>query len=69
MMFFNPVDDPRQSTSFYASESGDGPIQMSSQLGQGWYTANWHKSWHKGSNASNRTRYAVKFGLYLPLGV
>lgn len=69
MLFFNDVDDADQSTSFYASESGDRPLRMSSQWAHGWFTANWHKSWHKGSNSSSRVRYAVKFGLYLPLGL
>ena len=69
MLFFNPLDDPLQSTSFYANESGDRPIQMSSQYAEGWYTANWHRSWHKGSNASDRVRYALKFGLSLKLGL
>ena len=67
MLFFNTVDNELQSTSFYASEKGDNALRMSSQLAHGWYTANWHKSWHKGSNSSTTIRYAVKFGLHLPM--
>jgi hypothetical protein len=67
MLFFNPTDDAEQSTSFYTSEQGQAPMRMSSKIGNGWYTANWHKSWHEGGNTSENVRYAMKFGLHLPL--
>jgi hypothetical protein len=71
MLFFNTEHDPKQSTEFYASEMliarWLSKITMSSAYGQGWYTANHHRSWHRGANRSNRVRYSIKFGLYLPL--
>jgi hypothetical protein len=67
-LFFNRTNDPKQNTVFYSSEQPR-PWQksqrMSTGYGQGWFTANWHKSWHKGSNFSSDCRISMKFGLHL----
>jgi hypothetical protein len=61
MLFFNSFDDVDQSTSFYTSHSKDGTIRMSSEFGNGWYTANTHINWHVGANNTQRNRYAILF--------
>lgn len=69
MLFFNTEHDPKQSTKFYANDTLIArwlpKITMSSAYGQGWYTANNHRSWHQGANRSDRVRYSIKFGLHL----
>jgi hypothetical protein len=61
MFFFNEFDDPDQATFFYTSFSENDPARTSSQYGNGWYLANTHYSWHKGSNNSSRKRYSLYF--------
>jgi hypothetical protein len=67
MVFFNSESIPEQNTVFYADEKGTQPMPMTSAWAQGWYTANTHLSWHKGTNASEQVRYSLKFGLYLSM--
>ena len=61
MLFFNKEDDPTQSTTFYTSPTGNDPIRISSQYGNGWYSANTGYSYHCGSNNSLHNRYSVMF--------
>ena len=67
MIFFNRDNLLEQNTVFYTSEQGAKPMNMSSAWCEGWYTANTHLSWHQGTNASNITRYSIKFGLSLSM--
>ena len=59
--FFNSFDDPDQSTSFYTSFGGASPIRISSEFGNGWYSANTQINWHIGANNTQRNRYAILF--------
>jgi hypothetical protein len=61
MLFFNSFDDPDQSTSFYTSFGGASPIRISSEFGNGWYSANTQINWHIGANNTQRNRYAILF--------
>jgi hypothetical protein len=61
MLFFNETDDPAQSTSFYTSLNGDNPLRISSQYGNGWFSANTYWGYHIGANNSQRDRYALLF--------
>jgi hypothetical protein len=65
MLFFNKHCADEMSTVFYDSEQGANPVQMTCGHGQGWYSANWHNSWHSGFNTSDSVRYSLKFGLHL----
>ena len=65
MLFFNTDADNAVSTEFYDDELGANAVSMPTAWGQGWFCANYHCSWHKGANASDRVRYSLKFGLHL----
>jgi|LauGreDrversion4_2_1035121.scaffolds.fasta_scaffold249735_1 hypothetical protein len=67
MLFFNQDNDPLQSTCFYTTLTGNEPVCMSSQFGNGWFAANTSISWHTGGNASSRYRYSLIFNVYLNL--
>lgn len=61
MLFFNKIDDPNQSTTFYTSPSKDNPVRISSECGNGWYAANTQDNWHVGANNTQHNRYALLF--------
>jgi len=62
MCHFIKDDDPRQSSTFYSSESGDDPLRMPTGFGIGWVNANLHNTWHSGHNQSDQNRFSIKFG-------
>ena len=68
MLFFNTTNDPNQNTIFYNNDQGATPVHMNSSIGKGWYSANYHNSWHFGGNRSDTIRYSIKFGLHLRKG-
>ena len=61
MLFFNKEDDLKQSTTFYTSPNKDNPIRISSEYGNGWFSANTYWGHHIGGNNSSRDRYALIF--------
>jgi hypothetical protein len=63
MCHFIKDDDPKQSTTFYTSESASDPLRMPTGNGIGWVTANLHNSWHSGHNISDQNRFSIKFGV------
>jgi hypothetical protein len=67
MVFFNSFDDTDQSTTFYTTHNGDDPIRMSSEFGNGWFSANTQINWHLGANNTQRNRYAILFIINLDL--
>ena len=61
MLFFNQLDDPDQSTYFSPSPNGDNPVRISSEYGNGWFSANTYNGYHIGANNTLRDRYALIF--------
>ena len=67
MMFFDQQDDPKHSTTFYTTEKGNKSLRMLSTYSNGWFSANTHRSWHRGGNQGCGYRYSVLFALFLRL--
>ena len=67
MMFFDEQDNKKHSTTFYTTEKGNNGLRMPSTYSNGWFSANTHRSWHRGGNQGCGYRYSVLFALFLRL--
>ena len=67
MIYFIPIDDPDQSTTFYTTFGGDNPMRIPTGPGAGYVAANTNNGWHAGKNASTQDRYSLIFGIRLNL--
>ena len=67
MIYFNNVDNPLQSTTFYNTGDNQDPVVAQTNFGHGWVMANLHNSWHSGGNRDSHDRYSMLFNISLKL--